>query len=418
MKHNISIIENGIVCRMPYRIFSYFAWPSVACADDGTLMVACSGLRTAHVDPFGKVVMYKSTDNGKTWSGPHLLIDTPLDDRDAGIVNIGNSEFIVTSFNNTRKQQYEWADAGWAYTKEIGAMCRGYLDNVTDDMEERYLGSLVIKSSDNGHTWSDVYKVPVSAPHGPTLRRDGTLLYAGTPLCAEEQLSTGTQLSSGTQLSTGTQLCADTPSCTDKQLCADTPSCTDTRLCEMNPSGERPILIYTSSDGLNYARLCDIPACDDPRAAGMQHSEPHILELKNGRIVLHIRIESGDAHFGGRLFSLCQSVSDDGGKSFSVPKLLENNGAPPHLMQHSSGTVVCSYGRRIPPYGISAMLSSDNCDTWDMEHAIWANGISGDLGYPCSVELPGGDIFTAYYAALPGDGHKCSILWTRWRIGA
>ena len=45
--------EHGIVCRVPGERFGYFGWPTVARLDDGTLMVASSGLRSQHVCPFG-----------------------------------------------------------------------------------------------------------------------------------------------------------------------------------------------------------------------------------------------------------------------------------------------------------------------------------------------------------------------------
>ena len=37
--------EQGVVCRLPGERFGYFAWPTIARMDDGTLMVVSSGLR-------------------------------------------------------------------------------------------------------------------------------------------------------------------------------------------------------------------------------------------------------------------------------------------------------------------------------------------------------------------------------------
>ena len=360
MKRETKIIDQGIVCRIQRRLFSYFGWPSVARADDGALLMVCSGLRIAHVDPFGKVVMYKSFDEGRTWGGPHIVLDTPLDDRDAGIVNMGGGQVVVTSFNNSRQAQHYWTEKGMNGSPAASALCRAYLDTITDEEEQRFLGAHVIKSCDNGHTWGEPRKVPICAPHGPTLRRNGTLIFAGM------------------------------------------------RFDDTTPTGGHPISIYTSNDGLAYRHLRDVPASDDPRVAGLVHCEPHILELANGRLVLHIRIE--------KLFSICQSVSDDGGKTFSVPKLLGNEGSPPHLVQHSSGAVICTYGRRVPPFGIFAMISRDNGDTWSTEQDVWFAGGSRDIGYPCTVELPGGDLFTVFYDVIPGDRGIASILWFRWRL--
>ena len=60
--------EHGVVCRLPGERFGYFAWPTVARMDDGTLLVVSSGLRSEHVCPFGKTVLNVSRDDGRTWS--------------------------------------------------------------------------------------------------------------------------------------------------------------------------------------------------------------------------------------------------------------------------------------------------------------------------------------------------------------
>lgn len=369
MGHEVRIVGRGVVCRSQHRVFSYFAWPSVTRTDDGSLLMVCSGLRTAHVDPFGKVVMYRSLDEGRTWGGPHVIIDTALDDRDAGIVNMGNGQLVVSSFNNTREAQRGYAARGAFGTKEGIALGLAALETVSDDMEQRFIGAHVIKSNDNGHTWGDLTLVPMSTPHGPSLRHDGTLIYSGR------------------------------------------------RFNDMHPTSGYPISIYTSRDGLSYEHLADVPASDDPRVAGCMYGEPYIRELKSGRLVVHIRLDRAASDGDQRVFSLCQSVSDDGGKTFSVPRVLFTEGAPAHLLEHSSGALISVYGRRTPPFGISVMVSDDEAEAWEMELPLWREGQDRDLGYPCSVELPGGDIFTVYYAILPEDEGKASILWTRWRLG-
>ena len=70
-------------------------------------MVA-SGFRMKHVCPFGKVVISYSDDEGKTWTRPTVVMDTPLDDRDAGILPFGENSVIITSFNNTVNMQRKW----------------------------------------------------------------------------------------------------------------------------------------------------------------------------------------------------------------------------------------------------------------------------------------------------------------------
>ncbi|MEI8228893.1 MAG: hypothetical protein WCH77_11630, partial [Planctomycetota bacterium] len=56
--------EHGVVCRLPGERFGYFAWPTIARMDDGTLLVVSSGLRAEHVCPYGKTVLNVSRDDG------------------------------------------------------------------------------------------------------------------------------------------------------------------------------------------------------------------------------------------------------------------------------------------------------------------------------------------------------------------
>ena len=80
---------------------NYFGWPTVAKLQDGKIAVGASGFRLEHVCPFGKAVISYSYDNGETYTSPAPIIDTPLDDRDGGILAFGEKNVIVTSFNNT-----------------------------------------------------------------------------------------------------------------------------------------------------------------------------------------------------------------------------------------------------------------------------------------------------------------------------
>ena len=91
------------------------------------------------------------------------------------------------------------------------------------------------------------------------------------------------------------------------------------------------------------------------------------------------------------------------------------NGSPPHLLAHSSGKLIMTYGRRCEPFGIEVMVSEDRGDTWSEPMTLWDEGPGSDLGYPCSVELEDGSIYTVYYGQLE-DGARCSILATRWKL--
>ena len=64
----------------------YCGWPTLTRRANGELLVVWSGGRQQHVCPFGRVDMMRSQDDGETWSWPRTLLDGPIDDRDAGII--------------------------------------------------------------------------------------------------------------------------------------------------------------------------------------------------------------------------------------------------------------------------------------------------------------------------------------------
>ena len=139
-------------------------------------------------------------------------------------------------------------------------------------------------------------------------------------------------------------------------------------------------------------------------------SEPYMIELDDGTLLCHIRTEEN--------FSSYQSISSDKGKTWSVPKrlLADFGGAPCHIIKHSSGVLCSLYGYRQPPYEIRAMFSTDNGKTWDTDHTLYVNGISDDIGYPCTVELDDGSLLTVFYAKENDEASPCVIMMQKWKI--
>ena len=140
--------------------------------------------------------------------------------------------------------------------------------------------------------------------------------------------------------------------------------------------------------------------------------EPHAIELPDGRLLGAIRAQGDNVPHG---FTIFTAVSSDRGKSWSELNCTDVSGSPPHLLLHSSGALICSYGRREKPFGERAMVSYDYGKTWTADYVIDDNTDDNDLGYPASVELADGSIMTVYYQKLRGD-EKCSVLYTRWRL--
>jgi sialidase-1 len=90
-----TIVETKTISQQPRY---YHGWPTLARRQDGTLIVVCSGGRHGHVCPFGRVEMMVSRDDGKSWTWPRTILDTDLDDRDAGVLETAKGTLLVTTF--------------------------------------------------------------------------------------------------------------------------------------------------------------------------------------------------------------------------------------------------------------------------------------------------------------------------------
>lgn len=360
--------EHGLICRLPGERFSYFGWPTVARLDNGTLVVASSGLRAEHVCPFGKTVLNTSTDNGRTWSAPRVIQDSLIDDRDAGVCAWGDSNLLVTWFrSDTRTYRNEsWIPEAERATWD--AIFAGW----TDAQVTALCGSWAMLSQDAGATWSAPLRVPVSTPHGPIRLRSGELLYLGKPYGTWDDM--------------------------------DKASITAAR---------------SADDGRTWQLLGQVPVC--PGTDPANYHEPHVVELPSGKLLGMIRIEnhSGkDLQAAGVLsFSHMQTESSDGGRTWTTARPLGYHGSPPHLLRHSSGVLLLTYGYRQEPYGQRVAFSRDEGATWEHDWIIRDDGPDGDLGYPSTVELADGSLFTVCYQKAAA-GEKCSLLWSRWQLPA
>ena len=119
------------------------------------------------------------------------------------------------------------------------------------------------------------------------------------------------------------------------------------------------------------------------------YNETNLLELPSGRVLALVRGR------GGRLF---QSHSDDSGKTWTPPKMTRIGGSPANLLRLRSGKILCVYRNRGYPSGYRGVLSHDDGETWDVDReiVICDDTLPGLVGYPSSVELDDGTIFTLY----------------------
>ena len=355
-------MQNGIVGRTTDGFFRYQAWPTVTKDEKGVLYAASSGHRLGHVCPFGKNYLYISHDQGESWLGPIIANDNYMDDRDAGILAWGDGKLLLSWFSHPREFYATRETQNPSVTFPLSKAARQEWETLSD--ADHAYGSFVKLSTDGGKTWGQRIAVPVTAPHGPIRRKDGSFLYFGRAFQSGD------------------------PACPEGAICA----------------------VESRDGGNTWQRLGIVP--QNPKISANRLHEPYVAELPDGTLFGAIRVNRLDKTTDNTMVT---TVSRDGGKTWSVPKATGIGGTPPHLMIHSSGKIVLSYGRRVAPCGQAARISSDGGNTWSEEIFVSPESPDWDCGYPSSVELRDGSILTVYYQKYPGDTYN-SILSTRWEL--
>lgn len=359
-KPAIQVLETKVITHQPDL---YHGWPTLARRRNGDLLLVYSGGREAHVCPFGRVELMVSHDEGRTWGWPQVLLDSAIDDRDAGVLETAKGTLLVTTFTSLAYESIlanaEKKPAGTpgAWPAERLARWRAAHHRLTAAQRQAELGQWMIRSTDGGVTWSARYSSVVNSPHGPIQLSDGRLLYAGKELW----------------------------------------------------TGQRRVGVCESTDdGQTWRWLADIPARPGDNLAA--YHELHAVETADGRLVVHIR-NHNRANEGETL----QTESADGGRTWLVPRAIGVWGLPSHLLRLRNGHLLMTYGHRRPPFGNQARLSTDHGRSWSEPFIISGDGTSGDLGYPSTVELPDGTLLTVWYELLK-DSPRAVLRQARWRL--
>lgn len=357
----MNILKHGFITPHKAEGLRHNAWPTVISLSDGTLLAAWSGDRLKHICPFGTVKAARSTDGGYTWGEPYTIQKTPLDDRDAGLCQVGD-RILMTSFA-TGPTGHKRFLTHWLHgprTTEEREMIERRNAEITDADEARYMGPTLAVSKDSGYTFSAPVHIPTTSPHGPMITRDGKILHVGSLGSTE----------AGTRGIYVLRVDADCNVLAEPQLLAPCPD-GDTLFCE-----------------------------------------PYAAQMPNGDILVAIRVQNKHKN----LYTIYLSRSTDGGKTFSEPTPTGWNGMPAHIFVTSKGVVVLTYGRREFPMGIRARISRDNGYTWSEEIILRDDGLDWDLGYPSTAENARGELVTVYYMKDKKGLYENHIQYTVWTL--
>jgi rhamnogalacturonyl hydrolase YesR len=124
---------------------------------------------------------------------------------------------------------------------------------------------------------------------------------------------------------------------------------------------------------------------------------PSTLRLSENALLSIIRLRG--VKEGTRQSWIEGYLSADNGRNWYrlAEPTINNHGNPPHMIRLRDGRIVLTYGYRAAPYGIRAVISSDQGRTWGGEIVLRDDGGEWDLGYPRTVQRPDGKCVTAYY---------------------
>jgi sialidase-1 len=359
------IISTKIICQQADR---YIGWPTIALTKDKELIAVFSGDRDAHVCPWGKTQMVKSTNNGTTWSAPVTINNSPLDDRDAGIMQTNRGALIASWFTSIYFI-YVVTENKTNYPLEMKNSWLRHIDKISPETQNEWLGNWIRRSTDGGKTWGKNINTIVNAPHGPIQLTDGRLLYLGI-----------------------------------NGIIGD-------KNRKHPPDDQRIAAAESLDDGLTWEIIGYVPVPNylDPGAKAFH--ELHAVETVDGKIVAMIR------HHGkpGNKY-LWQTESNDGGRTWTEAHQTDIWGYPPHLIRLKNNWLLVSYGHRKEPFSERACISRDGGKTWDVHNEFTiSNAINSDLGYPASVQLDDASIYTVYYQIAKPNEKTC-LMGTHWRI--
>jgi hypothetical protein len=162
----------------------------------------------------------------------------------------------------------------------------------------------------------------------------------------------------------------------------------------------RPFCAKTMDGGRKFSFVSWIR--DEP-GKGERAIMPASLRLPDSRLITAIRF--GGANNGG----IDLYTSTDEARTWQYLSRAVSTGPtdnPPTLTLLQDGRLCITYGYRLKPFGIRAVLSDDLGLSWNREVVLRDDGGCPDLGYPRTAQRSDGKLVTVYYFNDHTDGER------------
>lgn len=314
---------------------------------------------TEHIANDGDVFVLRSKDQGKTWGQKQWIANLKdVDEREACGIQLKDGTIVMAVFYNN----LYFPDGSYFLWKPK--------EKLPADPVHPRLGTYIITSNDNGRTWSkpnyiNIKGMPVNGLEGPTDAPielpDGSIAMGVIGYALN-----------GDAKNTGS------------------------------------IFLRSADRGKTWHYVSTIASDPGGKLGGFV--EPGIVRTKTGRIIACLRNHAEEN-------AIWTTYSDDNGKTWKPVWKTEMIGHPVDLIQLADGRIMATYGIRpahAKPGGIRACFSNDNGVTWDIttETQLRNDFLNLDVGYPESIQLSDGKIFTAYYFNLFGKYFLGATYWT------
>jgi hypothetical protein len=350
-----------------------------------------------HADS-GQSCLIKSKDGGRTWDPSTKQVIWPYTEFggnwDCAFAQVSDGTILM----HTRVCSFI-APTG---IKSEGDQMLGLPPPGMPERLKRQTGYALLKSGDNGHTWSEpipVNTAPVSSA------ASGPYACGGSGAGHIIELPDGGLLMplAGTLSATG----------------------------EGGTEPTRCFLLRSDDGGDNWEYWSTVAF--DP-AGIISFMEPGMTRLKDGRLVCLMRT----SHKPRRQDNMWFTDSDDDGISWSPPRRTSLWGYPADVLQLMDGQVLAVYGYRKEPWGVRGCISGDGLN-WDGKNefvireggiakrpkglrppTIWDSLIYGQywhIGYPTVTQLRDGTVIAAYHEYSDDDPPIQYLLCTHFRLG-